>query len=931
MQEAACRLARDGPNTLTPPRRTPAIMKFLNQLISGFAPILWVAALFCFIAFWPLGNQPPGPSDDLNLALALLLIGVIFLQASFNFYQEFKSDCVMERLNAMIPADALVIRGGEQMRLPVSQLVVGDVVVISGGERVPADLRLISVKNLKIDKSTLNGESEPVKCTTQCTDRNFMETKNLMFFGCNVVEGTGTGMVIATGDRTVFGDIARMAGAPGTEQSTLHREISRFVLVIVALSLSTGLIAFLGWLLWLRRSHPAAQTLSGMIVNCISLIVAFVPEGMPVAVTVTLALIAKDMSKSNVLVKNLSVVETLGAVSVIASDKTGTLTENKMAVSELSVPKATPAHGELFRATALCNRAILGPDGAIIGDASDSALLRHYWSEAVVASLPSAEALRSDWAKLAELPFNSTNKYMLSIHQQPGTSDRLLLMKGAPERMLERCSSWVAASGEEKPLSDDFRTAILKTIDDAAAKGQRILGFCRLALEASKYGGDFAFDVDEPNFPISGLVFLGWAALRDPPRAGVKEAIAQCHTAHVRVAMVTGDHPSTAKAIAQQVGIIGLGEVDTVQSLIDNCQARPSAAILLTGPELERLNGQQWEALCDYRQAVFARTTPKQKLQIVKAFQSRGECVAVTGDGVNDAPALKQANCGLAMGSGSEVSKEAADLIVLDDNFASVVKGIEHGRRCFANLKKVIIYLLPAGSFSEMLPVMTNVFLGMPMALSSFLMIIICCFTDVGPSLALVYEKPESKLMTLPPRRLGRDHLVDWKLLLNAYLFIGIIESSVAYATFFVYYASKGDPPASVLFTFGAGDDKYGEMQDIGQCLYFYALVVMQFGNALTSRTALMPIWRHNPFSGATSNRRIFVAMVVSACIFALTCYLPPIQDGMLTRKLPGFDECWLALMLPWFGALLLILLNETRKMLTDKFPSSPIAMLAWR
>jgi len=934
-QEARERLLRNGPNTLTPPPRTPAVVKFLQQLISGFAPILWFAALLCFMAYWPLGNRPPQEADNLNLSLALVLVGVIMLQASFNFYQEYKSDCIMEQLTAMIPLDAMVKRGGQQVSVPVSDLVVGDIVTISGGDKVPADVRLISVKDLKVDKSTLNGESEPVKCCLQCSDNNFLETKNLAFFGCSAVEGTGVGVVIATGNNTVFGDIARMAGSQSSEPSTLHQEINRFVIIIAVLSLSTGIVAFLGWFAWLRVKHPDFLALNSQIVNCISLIVAFVPEGMPVAVTVTLALIAADMSRSNVLVKNLGVVETLGSVSVIASDKTGTLTENRMTVSELSHAADAPAHKELLRAMVLCNRAVCGANDEIIGDASDSGLFRHYCQAAASGAAPEAEAMRREHAKLAELPFNSTNKYMLSIHELPGEGDRLLLLKGAPERMLDRCSTLVTASGVAEPLVDNVRTSTLRSIEEAAARGQRILGFCRSILPESKYGADFAFDLEEPNFPTSELAFLGWVALRDPPRAGVREAIEQCHRAHVRVAMVTGDHPATAKAIAQQVGIVGNVEVDDAQSL-GSQQCRPSErAVVLTGSDLERLQEVDWQTVCRYRQAVFARTTPKQKLQIVKAFQSRGECVAVTGDGVNDAPALKQANCGLAMGSGSEVSKEAADLVVLDDNFASVVKGIEHGRRCFANLKKVIIYLLPAGSFSEMLPVMTNVFLGMPLALSSFLMIVICCFTDVGPSLALVYEKSESRLMEMKPRRLGRDRLVDWKLLLNAYLFIGIMEAGVAYATFFVYYAYDDESPGTVLFTFGApsaSDEPsglYGEMQNVGQCLYFYALVVMQFGNAFTSRTAMLPIWRHNPFKGPTKNLRIFAAILVSTTIFSLTCYVPFIQDSLQTRALPGFNK-WLALLLPWFGAALLIGINESRKAWAERFPEGRVAMLAW-
>jgi sodium/potassium-transporting ATPase subunit alpha len=321
---------------------------------------------------------------------------------------------------------------------------------------------------------------------------------------------------------------------------------------------------------------------------------------------------------------------------------------------------------------------------------------------------------------------------------------------------------------------------------------------------------------------------------------------------------------------------------------------------------------------------VFARTTPKQKLEIVKAFQARGECVAVTGDGVNDSPALRQADCGIAMGSGSEVSKEAADLIILDDRFTNVVLGVQHGRRCFANLKKVIIYLLPAGSWSEMLPVMTNVFLGMPLALSSFLMIVICCCTDVGPSLAMVYEKPESSIMRVPPRRIGRDHLVTGKLILNAYLFIGMIEAAVAYATFFSYFASRhGLYPSDLLFKFGDTPDG----TETGQCFYFYALVVMQFGNALTSRTARVPAFRASAFVGPTKNLRFLLAFLVSTVVFFVTCYVPFIQTGLNTT---GLTANWQPLLIPWLGAAGLVCSNEARKFIAERFPGGCMAKLAW-
>lgn len=482
----------------------------------------------------------------------------------------------------------------------------------------------------------------------------------------------------------------------------------------------------------------------------------------------------------------------------------------------------------------------------------------------------------------------------------------------------------------------------MSQIEEVAGTGRRCLGFAFRSLASDKYGGDFKFDTDTMNFETDGLTFLGWAALRDPPRDGVKEAIQKCHGAHVRVAMVTGDHHATAKAIAREVGIVTCDKVDMVDALqaqlqdmdVKDREAKPSdvareepksGALVVTGDDLERLGEAGLRAACMYREIVFARTTPKQKFDIVSMFQALGECVAVTGDGVNDAPALKQADCGVAMGSGTDVSKEAAALIILDDNFSSVVKGIELGRTCFANLKKVIIYLLPAGGFCEALPVLTNVFLGMPLALSDFLMLIISCCTDVSPSLSMVYEKPESVIMTTPPRNVAKQHLVDLRLVGTAYLFTGVIQACIAYSTFFLfYYLNSGLTPGDILFTFTDSDPV---RQSQGQSLYFYALVVSQFGNVLTSRTFRVSTFEQNPLWGPTQNRRIFLAMCVSATFVALVLNIPFFHADLDVSPLP--TQYWQVLVLPWVGAVVLVIANETRKLWIRTYPEGLFARIS--
>lgn len=537
---------------------------------------------------------------------------------------------------------------------------------------------------------------------------------------------------------------------------------------------------------------------------------------------------------------------------------------------------------------------------------------------------------------------------MITIHDDEGgeastypqlkAKGRVLLMKGAPEIVMQHCTSFLKDNSSVATLKDSDKKWITDDIRDVARRGRRCLGFAYRVLDTKQMGRDsgFQFDVDSLNFPIDGLTFIGWAALRDPPRDGVRDAIEKCHAAHIKVAMVTGDHPETAQAISREVGIVTSKGIDTAEQLVqpkqlvqgggflDQSLRRLNDAVVVTGEDLDRLGEAGLRQACQYQEIVFARTTPKQKFEIVKMFQELGECVAVTGDGVNDAPALKQADCGVAMGSGTDVSKEAAAMIILDDNFASVVKGIELGRTCFANLKKVIIYLLPAGSFCEALPVLTNVFLGMPLALSDFLMLIISCCTDVSPSLSMVYEKPEKVIMTAPPRNIHKHHLVDMKLIGTAYLFIGVIEASIAYSTFFLHYSLHGLFPRDLLWNF---TDSHMGLQSEGQALYFYALVVCQFGNVLTSRTFSVSTFEQNPLWGPNQNRRIFVAMCVSSCFVALVLYVPFIQHNLDVSPLP--TKYWQPLALPWVGSALLVMLNEARKKWIVTYPDGLVANVA--
>merc|ERR1712223_1783189 len=567
---------------------------------------------------------------------------------------------------------------------------------------------------------------------------------NLAFFSTNAVEGTATGIVVNVGDNTVMGRIAGLASGLETGDTPIAKEIAHFIHLI------TGVAVFLGVTFFIIAFILGYNWLDAVIF-LIGIIVANVPEGLLATVTVCLTLTAKRMASKNCLVKNLEAVETLGSTSTICSDKTGTLTQNRMTVAHMwfdnaiheadtsedqsgvSMNKNAQGWKALSRVAALCNRAEFKPGQGNIpilkrevnGDASEAALLK-------CCELTTGKVMeyRTKNKKVCEIPFNSTNKYQVSIHETEDKDDKryLLAMKGAPERILQRCST-IVIDGEEKTLDDDWKNSFENAYMELGGLGERVLGFCDFLLDTEKYPEGFAFDADEVNFPIEGLRFVGLMSMIDPPRAAVPDAVAKCRSAGIKVIMVTGDHPITAKAIAKSVGIISADNM-TVEDVaaaknkdvnqLTKEEQREAHAAVVHGGELKDITDAQLDEILMYHsEIVFARTSPQQKLIIVEGCQRMGAIVAVTGDGVNDSPALKKADIGVAMGiAGSDVSKQAADMILLDDNFASIVTGVEEGRLIFDNLKKSIAYTLTS-NIPEISPFLLFILADVPLPLGT--------------------------------------------------------------------------------------------------------------------------------------------------------------------------------------------------------------------
>ncbi|KAI9362921.1 calcium ATPase [Zopfochytrium polystomum] len=757
----------------------------------------------------------------------------------------------MKSISNVSTASATVVRDGQVVDIPSTDVVVGDLVQLSLGQRVAADIRLVHCSpDALFDRSILTGESKPVPASIDPTDENPLETLNLAFSSTFLVQGSAAGIVFAIGDNTVIGQLVASSGKARTEMTTIQKEINLFTIIISTLAISFFAIAMIAYLAWVRNAYPGYATISGAIVNAIGCLTAFVPQGLPISVALSLSIIARRMAKRNVLVKNLATVETLGCMSVLCSDKTGTLTMGKMVVTTAGVvdlelrdlenvdgiisarEKAPVVVKELGMAGRLCNGArfelesepgVPTRERKVKGDPTDTAILRF------VEELDSSGAASSGYKRMFEIPFNSKNKWMATIVANPQDADvqPILLIKGAPDFLISRCTSVMTASGYSIPFDAEQRQKISEIQGRWANAGQRVLAICSRTLGRNLEFNWSAIDAGQLDrivqAEIQGLRLVGLIGIRDPPRPEVPEAIKVIRRAGVRVFMVTGDFIATAAAIGRQIGILtadkhdDISEVKRLAKLFDEnigegselrqkfsapYMIKPSLeeqmhsprSLALSGSELVGLTDTEWSIMLGrYSEIVFARTSPDQKLKIVNEIKKRGDnTVAVTGDGVNDAPALKAADIGVAMGAGSDVAKEAAAMVLMTNDFSSIIVAIENGRLVFDNLKKVILYLMPAGSYTEFIAVLSNVLMGMQLPLNSYLQVFFCTFNDVIMSISLMFELAEADLMTRPPRNARRDRLTDWRFFAQVYFFIGLMFWLSAMGCWFLFFSGYG-------------------------------------------------------------------------------------------------------------------------------------------
>ncbi len=883
--DAASRLQQYGYNELPEAARRSLLLRFTDQLTHFMALLLWVAGILAFISGTP--------------ELGWAIWAVVWINAAFSFWQEYQAEQALAALKRVLPVQVKVYRAGSLSTILARELVSGDVIQLEEGDRISADARLVSSQSLYVDVSVLTGESLPVARNAEPVASETLqpaEATNLVFAGSTVAAGRGMAVVHATGAQTEFGQVAHLTANVKRAPSTLEVQIAKVVQLITVLAVGMGATVFL--LSYLLIGIDIKES----FIFGIGIIVANVPEGLLPTVSLTLAIAVQRMAKRNALVRRLSAVETLSATTVICTDKTGTLTKNEMTVRALWIPSQTgdsspievtgvgyTPQGEvqipdavepwkvhlLLAGAALCSNAkLIHPKGSSqwqeVGDPTEAALL----VAAVKAGLD-LETLQQKSPRLHEVPFDSRRRMMTVVLDWHASelwkidSPYLSVTKGAPVEVSQHCR-FILQDGHPQELTAAGRDQVAAMNDHLAGQGYRVLSI------AARKGGK---ELLEAGNLEHDLTFVGLVAMMDPPRAGVAEALIQCHQAGIAVTMVTGDYSVTAEAIARRIGLV------------------TGKARVVTGEAMGHLTDAQLRQILHDPQAelIFARVAPEQKLRLVEAYKALGHVVAVTGDGVNDAPALRAAHIGIAMGlNGTDVAREAADIVLIDDNFATIVSAIEQGRAVYQNIRKFMTYIL-SSNVPEIAPFLAMVVFKIPPALTILQILAIDLGTDMVPALGLGAELPEAGIMQQLPRPKDKP-LLDRGLLLRAYLFIGLIEAIAGMTGFFLVWWShdytladlQQVTPAILAHT---ADPAVTAIYQQATTMTLAAIVACQVGNIFACRSDRASIFKIGWFS----NRLVWVGIAVELGLLLAIINITPLSQVFGTAALTSWQ--WLVLL----------------------------------
>ena len=859
-EEAARRLARDGPNELRAAPALPAWQRLLGQLRDPLVYLL-LAAIAVSLAAWAIEGRAGWPVD------ALVIAAIVLANALLGYVQEARAESAVAALARMTAASSAVMRAGRLERVPSAALVRGDLLVLGEGDLVGADARLVQAAALRVQEASLTGESEPVAKNPAKLDAPAAlgDRTNMVFKGTAVVRGTGRALVVATGMDTEMGAIAAMLEATEEQPTPLQKEVARVgrmlgiaVLLIAALVMAT--------MFGISGVRTVADAVTVLLLG-VSLAVAAVPEGLPAVLSVVLALGVRRMAKRNAIVKNLSSVETLGSASVICSDKTGTLTRSEMTIVRVATASGVARLTGTGYAPLHAEHLVVLSGGSVASNAELHELEEGRWhvegdpteGAFLVAErkLGAAERRARRFERVAEIPFSSERKRMSVIaRDQEHGGELVLVCKGAPDVLLERCTR-VRVGLEVHALDDARRAQALARVEELSDAALRTLSVAYRPLEPGE-------DAARGEALERDLIFAGTVGIIDPPREEAARAIREAQRAGIRVVMITGDHPRTAQRIAEDLGLAAAGT-----------QA-------LSGPQLDALDEAAF-ADAARRTAVYARVTPRHKLRIVDALQADGQVVAMTGDGVNDAPALKSADIGVAMGrAGTEVTKQAARMILADDNFATIVDAVREGRGIFDNIRKFLRYLL-SSNMGEVLTVFFGVVLagaiglagagdGVALPLLATQILWINLVTDSGPALAMGVDPQTEDVMARPPRRLG-ERVID------ARMWLGVVETGVVMAAATLFALDLYLPGGMIEGTRGL---------DNARTAAFTVLVFAQLFNCFNARSETASAWR-----GLFANRWLWAAIAVSLALQVAVVHVPLLNVAFGTAPLA--PEQWLA------------------------------------